>query len=797
MKTITIARNWVACAVALVNAAACVAYADQQIAPEEGALRTAIAEGGVISFVRGGGLNVRNPLMIEGDVTIDAGGAAVVVSGASASRVFHVLPGASLTLTNVTVANGRAAFGAGVFNEGNLTLVDCIFTDNTALGADAPGNTGDSGEGAVGGAVYNTGSLTMSGTAFNGNSAVAGAGGSGAKGANGHASASPGGIGGNGGQASGGAVFSSGTLTATNCTFTANKAEGGDGGAGGAGGDDLSSFGGRGASGADAGSGGSASGGAMSLIGPSTLVDVRCVDNQSTGGKGGVAGTGGTDVITENSGDSGRAGIGGCASGGAVFIDASSVQMSLFTLSGNRVQAGSGGLAVTAPAALVIGSNGNGGIGGEATGGAIHVNGGSLILEQSTVARNTIEGGQGTAGANSFDAPWGRFLPSSGGIGGHGGRALGSIYNAGELLILGSTIHSNALRGGNGGAGGNGGSARTVRGSAGGHAGDGGAAAGGGVCNRGVASLINCTIVDNECQGGIGANGGVSGQARFFNETVTGGNGGVGGLAGGAAVYSDNGGQTTVEFVTLANNAVYSGRGGKGGKGSTSGGTQSPDGSDAPDGRAEGANLFTFSGGALTVRSSISVVSGTGPGRATQGSGSITDAGSNLCSDDSCGFTDASSLNDTDPLLQPLIDNGGPTSTMALDQGSPAIDSAHSSGAPSTDQRGYMRPAVGGYDIGAFEVDASPSPGPGPVDGYLVSGRVTEGGEGLSGVKVKLGRQVAYTDVNGDYQFVVKKKGRYAVRPVAPRTRFAPLVQRVKVREDVVFVPDFVVKRRR
>jgi hypothetical protein len=57
----------------------------------------------------------------------------------------------------------------------------------------------------------------------------------------------------------------------------------------------------------------------------------------------------------------------------------------------------------------------------------------------------------------------------------------------------------------------------------------------------------------------------------------------------------------------------------------------------------------------------------------------------------------------TDPKLDPLADNGGPTLTMALLPGSPAIDAGNTSLAPATDQRGFSRPAGLAADIGAFE----------------------------------------------------------------------------------------------
>ena len=78
-------------------------------------------------------------------------------------------------------------------------------------------------------------------------------------------------------------------------------------------------------------------------------------------------------------------------------------------------------------------------------------------------------------------------------------------------------------------------------------------------------------------------------------------------------------------------------------------------------------------------------------------------------------------VRNTDPLLAPLQNNGGPTPTHALLPGSPAIDMGKSFGA-TTDQRGKPRPfnnptippASGGdnSDIGAFEVRAVFQGGP-------------------------------------------------------------------------------------
>ena len=94
------------------------------------------------------------------------------------------------------------------------------------------------------------------------------------------------------------------------------------------------------------------------------------------------------------------------------------------------------------------------------------------------------------------------------------------------------------------------------------------------------------------------------------------------------------------------------------------------------------------------------------------GSG-VTSNGYNMSSDSSCNFSKSGDRNNTDPLLGPLQNNGGPTQTKALLPGSPAIDAGNPSGCRggngqllTTDQRGQPRPdhedSVG-CDMGAYE----------------------------------------------------------------------------------------------
>src|SRR5206468_11718407 len=72
----------------------------------------------------------------------------------------------------------------------------------------------------------------------------------------------------------------------------------------------------------------------------------------------------------------------------------------------------------------------------------------------------------------------------------------------------------------------------------------------------------------------------------------------------------------------------------------------------------------------------------------------------------------------TDPMLGPLQDNGGPTFTNALLPDSPAINAGDPSFTPPPffDQRGpgFDRVASGRIDIGSFEVQG-PTPTPTPT----------------------------------------------------------------------------------
>jgi hypothetical protein len=94
-------------------------------------------------------------------------------------------------------------------------------------------------------------------------------------------------------------------------------------------------------------------------------------------------------------------------------------------------------------------------------------------------------------------------------------------------------------------------------------------------------------------------------------------------------------------------------------------------------------------------------------------SSSMVSKGYNLSTDGTCNFSNTGDLNNHDPLLGKLQNNGGPTDTSALRPGSPAIDAGNPAGCTDgqgnllkTDQRGMPRPDhedTGGCDMGAYE----------------------------------------------------------------------------------------------
>ena len=290
-------------------------------------------------------------------------------------------------------------------------------------------------------------------------------------------------------------------------------------------------------------------------------------------------------------------------------------------------------------------------------GGAVYNNLGTVTVINSSFSNNSCRGGDGANGTGP--------APVGNGQSGNAAAGGGIFNNAGSVNLTNCTFFGNSATGGRGGNGGNGFLSFSA-----GNGGAGGLASGGGVSTlAGTLTVVNSTFVSNSCAGGNGGDRGTGGTGGGVD-----GNGGDG--SGGAV---DNNG-VSVDLV----NATLFGNGCTGGTGNA-------------NGNRLGGNLRT-STGTVTLKNTIVANSSSG----TNAFGTITDGGNNISSDLSCNFTNVGSLNNTDPRLGPLADNGGSTLTMALLQNSPAIDAGNSAVSLPTDQRGVAR--YGASDIGAFEM---------------------------------------------------------------------------------------------
>jgi hypothetical protein len=85
-----------------------------------------------------------------------------------------------------------------------------------------------------------------------------------------------------------------------------------------------------------------------------------------------------------------------------------------------------------------------------------------------------------------------------------------------------------------------------------------------------------------------------------------------------------------------------------------------------------------------------------------------------MSSDASCLFGAAGDMNNTNPGLGGLQNNGGSTLTRAIPGNSSAVNTGDNAGCPGADQRGFVRPSGGTCDIGAYEFDSGPAPTPTP-----------------------------------------------------------------------------------
>jgi hypothetical protein len=321
-------------------------------------------------------------------------------------------------------------------------------------------------------------------------------------------------------------------------------------------------------------------------------------------------------------------------------------------------------------------------------GGGIRNEGSTLILNSCVVEFNTSDG----SGAGIFQSgPKLTVINSAvrnNSITGAFNPIGGGIYGGGIMEIRNSTISGNHV--GNG---------TTLPG------------AGGGIGNVGTLTIFNSTISGNSASGGAGiAN---FGPLEITNSTISGNTAfdGVNGVGNSGGGISNNSGPVIITNSTISgNSAALSGGIVNGGSLTITNTTVSDNQSDPGSGSIH--NLGSLEIGNTILKAGMS-------GTSIVNSGTAVSLGHNLSSDNGGGFLTAvgDQLN-TDPLLGPLQNNGGPTFTHELLSGSPAINTGtpDSTPPPAYDQRGpgYPRVINGQIDIGSFEVQPAAIPTPTP-----------------------------------------------------------------------------------
>ena len=276
------------------------------------------------------------------------------------------------------------------------------------------------------------------------------------------------------------------------------------------------------------------------------------------------------------------------------------------------------------------------------------VGGGIASTEGATIITDTTISGNKSEneGGGIYNNGWMEVYLST--IFGNDASTLGGgIHSTGEIIVTDSTFEANLA-----------------------------SADGGGLNTYDKATVTGSTFVDNTAfrGGGLASVGGdtLLTNNTFSANTATNSGGGIfnmGPLIGSIS----SGGSLQANHVTVAYNSAPAGGG------------------------------IATTGGLLKIKNSIVALNGKGSDCLTV-SVDISAVAENMDSDGSCiGFT----LKD-DPLVDTLMNNGGPTNTHALKTGSPALDAAPDcttlAGASlSFDQRGQPRPGGLICDLGAYE----------------------------------------------------------------------------------------------
>ncbi len=612
-------------------------------------------------------------------IEIDGPGASLLtIDGNENGRVFQVDQGVTATLSGLTITGGRlstalaasgglsailAEVGAGLYNDGSVTIDDCTISGNTAAYGGGVGNVGTAAlnrctisgnAGFQGGGVSNPSlngpaSVVLSDCALSGNSSI-----SQSESAPGFGTATfPG---------QGAVLMNTGTAALTGCTVSGNSV--------GTGGADLA-------------------GSQITGLGGTSLLDnagtFTMTDSTITGNTAGIAGVENTGTVTVTGctirGNTGASGVlvnsGGTSltvTGSTISDNSGSWGAGLVNLTGNAVVSDctiSGNVSTASEATesangvsqtLVIGGNGAG-----------VYNAGSLTLSNSTISGNSsIAVSSVPAGGQTS-------------VLGMGDGDGGGVFNSGTATLTDCTISGNV---------GTASPPATI---------DGQVipfqmtGEGGGVFDRGTATIVGCTITNNSSPTGGGLANGK--PASGYNSTLTVSDCTIAGNSAQAAggVYSLA--TTNLSDCTISGNSAS----GAGGVGIAYGSTT-----------LTGVIVAGNAGGTAGDLALITVAFGA----VSEPSGSVSGSYNLIGTGGSAGLKDGTDHNIVgiaDPLLAPLGNYGGTTATMALLPGSPAIGAGTKSGV-SADQRGEPldspRPDIGAFQSQGFTITLVPGSTP-------------------------------------------------------------------------------------
>jgi predicted outer membrane repeat protein len=613
-------------------------------------------------------------LIINGDVTIDAGGQKIFVLGTTnTARAFYITSGTVKMIRLTITGHQNDDLGGAIKNTGNLTLVGCTIRDSTSEG---------------GGGIHNSGTIALTNcTLFNNTSQIDG----------------------------GGAIDNYGDATVTSCTIIGNTA---------------SSAGGI-------SNGGTVNIGNTIVAknnGTATTMDPNIVISQDVEGNffshgynfigqvdknsSGFGNTGSHDMIG-SPGDPRDPQLGALANnGGPTFTMAPVIgspvvdQGSSFGLStdqrglprrvnqpginnsgdGADIGAVERDLLQTGPTFTVTTND-------EHSDGfcEVHdcsfwdamnaadnnVNNNSVIQfapnVTGTITTTLQSSGMNVVSPMTIKGPGARLLTIS-------GASAGRIFNVASegVVISGLTIADGHLDGN-----------------------------GGGILNSGNLTMRDCTLSNNKAVNNDGGAIYSTGTLTLDSCTV------VGNLSAGLGAGVDNeAGSVTLDNCTFTANESASGAG------LTSGGTTTIRSSTffanfaSTSGSQNGGGVLLMNGTADIMNTIIANNTAAMWPDLSEGSASLT-ADYDLIRD-TTGWNPAAqgthNIVGVDPMVAAagLANNGGATDTIGLKQTSPAINAGSAAIAPPTDQRGF--PRVGRPDIGAFEFgSAAPKPTPTPT----------------------------------------------------------------------------------